>query len=103
MTRRHSLAGCFSQGVLRFVEFSNGSEVIQPGASEILFRQDILQDNAHGKFLALLGQAQSGFGGNERAMNRGKLIAQGLPMRESLDDLADNDGPATSVRDPAQP
>ena len=78
----------FLQGVLGFIEFGYGAQVIQTRAGEVLLGLNCFEDNTDGEFFALLGKVQGLFGGGEGAASSSKLIVERLPMGEGFDDLA---------------
>ena len=67
------------QAILGLVESGDGSEVIQLGARQVRLGWNGFQDNAHGKFLALLCELESCSSCCERRARRLNLVRLRLP------------------------
>ena len=72
-----------------FIELRNCPEIIEPGARQVLFSLNILENDANTELSPLSGEAEALLSGVQAAPRGGYLIPQRLPMNEGFDDLPD--------------
>src|SRR5713101_635915 len=84
---RRKPSECAQQRILCLVVVGDDVEVIIPGARQVLFGQDRLENNADTKFFALLSETQSFCRIGERLLCRRDLVGERPDTRLAGDDL----------------